>query len=136
MVSVLARPNAVAANPETPDQESWRCGLVVSKAVGNAVVRHRVQRRLRHIVMDLMREGALEPVAGHSWDIVIRAFPEITSLDHAQLRAEVLGAAQRAQRKSLRRAGRSLIGKRPVAGSGTGLSMWPRGSLLACRRKR
>lgn len=107
MVSVLARPNAVAANPETPDQESWRCGLVVSKAVGNAVVRHRVQRRLRHIVMDLMREGALEPVAGHSWDIVIRAFPEITSLDHAQLRAEVLGAAQRAQRKSLRRAGRS-----------------------------
>lgn len=102
MVSVLARPNA-----EATDHESWRCGLVVSKAVGNAVVRHRVQRRLRHIVMELMREEALEPVAGHSWDLVIRAFPEITSLDHAQLRAEVLGAAQRARRKSLRRAART-----------------------------
>jgi ribonuclease P protein component len=102
MVSVLARPNAASA-----EEASWRCGLVVSKAVGNAVVRHRVQRRLRHIVMDLMREGSLEPVPGHSWDLVIRALPEITGLDHAQLRAEVLGAAQRAQRKSLRRTART-----------------------------
>ncbi|MCH8560902.1 ribonuclease P protein component [Nesterenkonia sp. LB17] len=102
MVSVLPRPDDAAV-----DHRSWRCGLVVSKAVGNAVVRHRVQRRLRHIVMDLMRQEALEPVSGHSLDIVIRAFPEITALDHPQLRAEVLGAAQRAQRKSLRRAART-----------------------------
>lgn len=102
MVSVRPRPAGLAAGGP-----SWRCGLVVSKAVGNAVVRHRVQRRLRHIVMDLMRHEALEVDPGHSVDIVIRAFPEITTMDHGQLRAEVLRAAQRAHRKSLRRAVRS-----------------------------
>ena len=102
MVSVLLRPDEAAA-----DQESWRCGLVVSKAVGNAVVRHRVQRRLRHVMWDLMRDGALELVSGYSSDFVIRAFPEITTLDHSRLRAEVLGAAQRAQRKAMRRGART-----------------------------
>lgn len=102
MVSVLLRPESPGV-----DHDSWRCGLVVSKAVGNAVVRHRVQRRLRHIVLELMREEVLKPDAGLTMDIVIRAFPEITGLDHAQLRGEVLGAAQRAQRKAMRRSART-----------------------------
>ncbi|MBO0594646.1 ribonuclease P protein component [Nesterenkonia sp. E16_7] len=102
MVSVLLRAEGPGAGGP-----SWRCGLVVSKAVGNAVVRHRVQRRLRHIVMDLMRHEALETDPGHTLDLVIRAFPEITSMDHAQLREEVLRAAARAHRKSLRRAVRT-----------------------------
>lgn len=46
-----------------------RFGLIVSKAVGPAVVRHRVARRLRHICASLANElpdGA---------DIVLRALP-------------------------------------------------------------
>ncbi|GAA1114081.1 ribonuclease P protein component [Nesterenkonia jeotgali] len=98
VVSVLLRSQESLSDPEP-----WRCGLVVSKAVGNAVVRHRVQRRLRHVVMEMMREGALDPVPEACRDIVIRASPEITGLNHSQLRTEVVSAAQRAQRKALRR---------------------------------
>ncbi|MVU79858.1 ribonuclease P protein component [Nocardia sp. ET3-3] len=46
-----------------------RFGLIVSKAVGPAVVRHRVARRLRHICASLTDE-----LPG-SADIVIRALP-------------------------------------------------------------
>jgi len=46
-----------------------RVGLIVSKAVGNAVIRHRTSRRLRHVVAALF--DALPPTA----DLVIRALP-------------------------------------------------------------
>ncbi|WP_084385681.1 ribonuclease P protein component [Rhodococcus sp. WMMA185] len=46
-----------------------RFGLVVSKAVGPAVIRHRVARRLRHVCMDLLETV---PVGT---DVVIRALP-------------------------------------------------------------
>ncbi|MET8430199.1 ribonuclease P protein component [Nocardia sp. NPDC059246] len=46
-----------------------RFGLIVSKAVGPAVVRHRVARRLRHICASLTAE-----LPGGA-DIVIRALP-------------------------------------------------------------
>ncbi len=45
-----------------------RFGLIVSKAVGPAVVRHRVARQLRHISADLA------PIIRDDVDIVIRAF--------------------------------------------------------------
>ncbi|MFZ2177290.1 MAG: ribonuclease P protein component [Rhodococcus sp. (in: high G+C Gram-positive bacteria)] len=46
-----------------------RFGLVVSKVVGPAVIRHRVARRLRHICVDLVGD-----VPSHV-DVVIRALP-------------------------------------------------------------
>ncbi|MBY0441930.1 MAG: ribonuclease P protein component [Mycobacteriaceae bacterium] len=46
-----------------------RVGLVVSKKVGSAVERHRVSRRLRHVVRAVLRE--LEPAD----QVVIRALP-------------------------------------------------------------
>ena len=46
-----------------------RFGLIVSKQVGNAVVRHRVSRQLRHICMELARS------LDRDVDIVIRALP-------------------------------------------------------------
>ncbi|WP_369699642.1 ribonuclease P protein component [Nesterenkonia sp. Act20] len=95
LVAVRIAPQRSAA-----ETDPWRCGLVVSKAVGNAVVRHRVQRRLRHVIFDLMRDDALATPEGGQLDMVIRAFPEIVDLDHAQLSAAVQGAAQRALRKT------------------------------------
>lgn len=49
--------------------EVTRVGFVVSKKVGNAVVRNRVKRRLRHIVRDLD--------APFHTDVVVRALPPV-----------------------------------------------------------
>ncbi|MGV9722008.1 ribonuclease P protein component [Nocardia beijingensis] len=46
-----------------------RFGLIVSKAVGNAVIRHRVARRLRHMCAQVVDELPAET------DVVIRALP-------------------------------------------------------------
>ena len=46
-----------------------RVGLVVSKAVGGAVVRNRVKRRLRHLVADEL--GSTPALR----DVVVRALP-------------------------------------------------------------
>jgi len=52
-----------------------RAGFVVSKAVGNAVTRNRVKRRLRHLA------AASLPVASPSVDVVVRALPAAASGD-------------------------------------------------------
>lgn len=66
-----------------------RAGLVVSKAVGGSVVRHRVSRRLRHLLGPELRQlprGAL---------LVIRALPAAATADSAALGKD-LGSAVRA----------------------------------------
>jgi ribonuclease P protein component len=60
-----------------------RVGLVVSKAVGNAVIRNRVKRRLRH----LLREQLGQLPAGAV--LVIRALPRAGSASSAELRADL-----------------------------------------------
>ena len=55
---------------------SARAGFVVSKAVGNAVTRNLVKRRLRHLVAD--RLSALPP---HSL-LVVRALPASATADY------------------------------------------------------
>lgn len=56
-----------------------RFGLVVSKAVGNSVTRHRVSRRLRHIAAELV--GGLPP---DLW-VVIRANPASATASQEEL---------------------------------------------------
>lgn len=56
-----------------------RFGLVVSKAVGDSVTRHRVSRRLRHIAADLI--DGLEP----DLMVVIRANPASATATHEDL---------------------------------------------------
>ena len=50
-----------------------RFGLVVSKAVGNAVVRHRMSRRLRHLAGHAISSGSVRKEC----DYVLRALPAI-----------------------------------------------------------
>lgn len=60
-----------------------RVGFVVSKAVGGSVVRHRVARRLRHV----MRDRLADLPAGTQ--VVVRALPRSADADSAHLGAEV-----------------------------------------------
>lgn len=56
-------------------------GFVVSKAVGNAVARNRVKRRLRHIMADLpLNQGAR---------IVVRALPRAQQATFSELSSEL-----------------------------------------------
>nr|WP_206038293.1 ribonuclease P protein component [Rhodococcus sp. HNM0569] len=60
-----------------------RFGLVVSKAVGPAVIRHRVARRLRHICL-----GLVDTVPGNT-DVVIRALPGAGDATSAELERQL-----------------------------------------------
>jgi ribonuclease P protein component len=71
------------------DQEPARIGFVVSRAVGNSVVRHRVQRRLRH----LCRERLSLLPAG--CELVVRALPPAVRASYAELGADLDRCLQR-----------------------------------------
>lgn len=74
----------------TSDQPT-RFGFIVSKSVGNAVVRNRVRRRMRAVCFDLlpsMRTGS---------DVVVRAAPGAVAVSWATLHSELesaIGAAR------------------------------------------
>ncbi len=62
------RESLVVHARRTPDASS-RAGFIVSKAVGNAVNRNRVKRRLRHLAAHAL------PSAPFGVDLVVRALP-------------------------------------------------------------
>jgi ribonuclease P protein component len=67
-----------------------RVGFVVSRAVGPAVTRNRVRRRLRHLVaarLDRLPSGSR---------VVVRALPASATASHAQLAAALERALERA----------------------------------------
>ena len=66
----------------TPGAAASRFGFIVSKRVGNAVVRNRVKRRLSAIVREALPD--LQPA-----DVVIRALPAAAAVDFATLRAGI-----------------------------------------------
>lgn len=72
------KPNAELASVGGP-----RFGLVVSKAVGNAVVRHRVSRRLRHICL------GLAPTIGPRVCVVVRALPAASGASSEVLERDI-----------------------------------------------
>ncbi|MEU6403965.1 ribonuclease P protein component [Streptomyces sp. NPDC046985] len=80
-----------ATNPHAPGESapSTRAGFVVSKAVGGAVVRTAVKRRLRHLMRDriaLLPPGSL---------VVVRALPGAGDAGHADLALDLDAALQR-----------------------------------------
>lgn len=84
VLHVLAPSGPAAAMDEAPA----RAGFVVGRAVGNAVVRHRVTRRLRHLLGPRLAE--LPP----GTDVVVRAQPAAATAPSAEL-ADDLDAALR-----------------------------------------
>jgi ribonuclease P protein component len=78
--------------------ESARAGFVVSKAVGGAVVRNHVRRRLRH----LMRVR-LEQLPDRT-NVVVRALPAAATRTYAALGADLDGALAAIMREPMRAA--------------------------------
>jgi len=68
---------------EDAEQRPAQVGFVVSRAVGSAVRRNRVKRRLRHAMRDLV---ALLPPAAV---LVVRAQPAAASSSSAELAADL-----------------------------------------------
>jgi ribonuclease P protein component len=84
-----------AEPPTTPPaadaNRTARAGFVVSKAVGNAVVRNKVKRRLRHA-------AAVElPHWPPGTEVVVRATPRAAERDFAELQRDLVEAVQAAR---------------------------------------
>ncbi|MEV6827569.1 ribonuclease P protein component [Amycolatopsis sp. NPDC051102] len=100
VVHALTTDPSVAADAVQSDEtvpSVARAGFVVSKAVGNSVVRHRVSRRLRHLVS--ARLGTLP--AGTA--LVVRALPPSSTASSAELGSDLDAALRRLGLLSSRR---------------------------------
>jgi len=83
---------------DEPAQASTaRAGFVVSKAVGNAVVRNKVRRRLRHLVRPLLADLPA------SSSLVVRALPGAASASFADLAGDLESALAAARNPRRRR---------------------------------
>ncbi|MCH7229674.1 ribonuclease P protein component [Glycomyces sp. L485] len=86
-----------STTPSDAEHQAARAGFVVSKAVGNAVVRNTVKRRLRHAAAEQMR----------SWpdgvDVVVRATPRAAERDFAALSRDLAQAVEAARSGKSRR---------------------------------
>ena len=80
-----------------PGAPAARVGFVVGRGVGNAVVRHRVQRRLRHLCRD--RLGRLPSGSG----LVVRALGPAATATYQELGADLDRCLQRVLERSLER---------------------------------
>ena len=87
----------IHARQDSDHPDGPRIGLIVTKAVGTAVDRHRVSRRLRHAARGVMTE--LDAVDR----VVIRALPSSRDVAGARLCDEVTAGVRRA---------RDLMGRR------------------------
>lgn len=91
--------NTVAYVRLNRDSDVVRFGFIVSKAVGNAVVRNRVRRRLKAAAYEVLPLLAPVTADGPGVDIVIRALPASAQASWATLHEEVSGSADRFLRR-------------------------------------
>lgn len=85
----LAEGGDPASGPTPP-----QVGFVVSRGVGNAVVRNRVRRRLRHLVRDRLGDvpgGAV---------LVVRALPAAAGATYDELRGDLARCLERVLRQA------------------------------------
>ncbi len=88
---LFAQQTDSSASPE-------RVGFVVSKAVGNAVTRNLVKRRLRHAMAAILTERGASN-AQPRCDFVLRAFPAAAQASYAELAAEAASAVATVTKK-------------------------------------
>lgn len=79
----------VHLHPADEQDATSRVGFVVSKKVGNAVMRNRVKRQLRHLTRGLLAEQE-QPVMA-----VVRALPA-AAVEQARLGSDLRAAWRRA----------------------------------------
>lgn len=84
----------VHLQPGPAESGRARAGFVVSRAVGNSVVRHRVARRLRHLV-----EARLAELPAGS-GLVVRALPPAARATSTELAADLDAGLRGALRKA------------------------------------
>jgi len=84
---------AVVYMVKTGDASSM-AGFAVSRAVGGAVIRNLVKRRLRAVMADAL---TTVPTGSH---VVVRALPAAADASFAELRADVVGAMARAEARA------------------------------------
>lgn len=80
--------HALTMDPSGP-ADAARAGFVVSKAVGNSVIRHQVTRRLRHLVS--ARLGTLPPGS----TLVVRALPPAATATSRELGVDLDASLRR-----------------------------------------
>lgn len=83
LVAHVLVPPGVSEDGTRPGPEPIRIGIITSKAVGPAVVRNRVNRRLRHLArarLDLLPPGS---------QLVVRALPPASSASSRELAADL-----------------------------------------------
>jgi ribonuclease P protein component len=90
---VVPEPDSVVSDLVTGPARASRAGFVVSKAVGGAVIRNKVKRRLRHLVRT--RLAALP--AGT--DLVVRTQPGAADRSSVELAADLDAALAAALRR-------------------------------------
>lgn len=84
------RPSAAPVTAGGP-----RVGLVVSKAVGNAVTRHAVSRRLRHTAGRVLDDAEMAGTLRPDLSIVLRALPAAATATSGELERDVRHALRR-----------------------------------------
>jgi ribonuclease P protein component len=89
VLHLLTTPHQATPRGRGVDPAEALVGFVVSKAVGNAVTRNRVKRRLRHLVR--ARLASLPP---HSV-LVVRALPTAAEASYARLGTDLEAALHR-----------------------------------------
>jgi ribonuclease P protein component len=86
--SVRSTPLLVLRSLRTGRREA-RIGLSTPKALGGAVQRNRVRRRLRELVRERLGD------IGAGWDLLVIARPEAASASHAELREALRSLLER-----------------------------------------
>ena len=82
----------VYVRKDDTDGPGPQVGLIVAKSVGNAVVRHRVSRRLRHVAAGVLDQ--LDP----SDRVVIRALPGSRDAVFSELEHQLRSGLRRSRR--------------------------------------
>ena len=74
--------------------EPTRFGFIVSKAVGNAVTRNLVRRRMRAVAHEILQD------VGSGTDVVMRGLPGVDQVPWATLSSEISDAVHSGMRRT------------------------------------